>query len=174
MSRIRADADPSATNYPGVLLTVAFAGLFVLATYTHGYALAAAVVVGQLIVATTPPPVGTCGRPLVSSRLVPVGLGGVVATALTVFPELLAGAGGTAAGDVAMIDTGTITGVTIGVAVVVLAALLAQMVRADGRTELVASLTDTVALGVFATFLSGWVAAVDAFDGRAVITLSAL
>lgn len=172
VSRIRGDSDAVAPSHPAVALTIALSGLLVLAAYTHRYAVAMVVVVAQLILATAPPPVGTSGKPLRSSRLVPVGLGAVVATILTVFPETLVGAEGTAAGDAGLVDTGTLTGIWIGSAVVVVLGLFVQMVRTDGRTELVASLSDTVSLGVLATFLCGWVATSAAFDGRAVISVS--
>lgn len=172
MSHARIDTAVWGPSYPALVLTVACVGLFVLAAYTHGYAVAAAVFVAQLVLASTPPPVGGDGRPLVSSRIVPIGLGSVVATGLTAFPGLLSGAEGTR-GSGSVAGSGTLSGVGVGIAVVALAALLAQMTRSDGRAELVTSLTDTVSLGVLATFLAGWAAAASAFDGRAVIGVSA-
>lgn len=175
MSRIREDAprthSPSTRAQPA-LLTCAFAGVFVLAAYTHVYALAVSVLIAQLVLASAPAP--TASRAPAIARFVPIALGGSVATVLTARPSLLAGAGGTETGRVGAVDTGVLVGVAPGIAVLVLAALLSQMLRRDGRDGLVESLTQTVSVGVVVTLLTGWVAALQSFNGVPVVVQAAI
>lgn len=151
------------------LLTVVFCGLFVLSGYTHVLAVAAAVALGQLLMATIPAPPDVRGVPVDGRPLLPVALGSLVATALMARPETLVGAEGTHAVEEASATPGFQVGLGPGIAVVLLVALFVQMSRRDGRVQLVASLTYTVAAGVVAVCLAVWVTVPSLADGEPIV-----
>lgn len=172
-------ADRGVWDHAGVprlaasLLSVALAGVVVLAAVTPElWLVAAAVLLVQVLVATAP----AHGVPRVSrpTVFVPVVAGSLVATAVAQDPTLLRGASGTRSTEDALLSTGALAGMLLGAAVVVSWALVAQMLRRDGRDELVLSVAATATVGVLATFTAGWVAAASATASADVVTMGAV
>ncbi|WP_370201218.1 hypothetical protein [Aeromicrobium sp.] len=140
------------------LLSAALAGLLALAVATGElWLVAVGVLVVQVLVATAPAH-GAGERPR-PTTFVPVVAGSVVATAVAWDPQLLRGTDGTVATEDALISAGVFSGVMLGSAVVVFAGLVGQMLRRDGRQDLVRAVAATVLVGVVATSAAGWVAA---------------
>jgi hypothetical protein len=155
------------------VLSVALAALLVLsATTGELWLVVAAVGLAQLLVATAP---AASGLEHVRSRpFVPVVAGCAVATTLGYDPSLLAGTDGTHAADDALLASGVLAGILVGTAVVVALALLAQMLRRDGRADLVRSVAAAVTLGVLAALGAGWVAAARASASTDVVAAGAI
>lgn len=154
------------------LLSAALAGLLALATATREpWLVAVGVLVVQVLVATAPAH-GGGDRPRLTTFL-PVLLGSVVATAVGWDPDLLRGTDGTRATEDALLSSGVFSGVLLGSAVVVFAGLLGQMLRRDGRGELVRSVAATVLVGVLACLTAGWVAAAAESASIQVVALGA-
>lgn len=154
-------------------LTVVFCGLLALTGFTDAIAVGAAVLLGQLLMATLPAPgagdgVGRAARPFV-----PVVIGSVVATGLMLRPETLVGADGTTAVEEASATAGFQIGIGPGVAVALLAALFMQMTRKDGRPMLVPSLAYVVTTAVFAVCFAVWVTVPSLSAGEAVVAAAA-
>ena len=151
------------------LLALALAGVLTLAAYADPVVVAAAVVLVQVLVAVSPPLMSASGEVIGSPRFVPVLVAGVVATALTLEPALLEGADGTSPDVVGVTDTGMFAGVLPAVMVAVFVALVAQMLRKDGRGQLVSSVGYAVTLSVVAAFAAGWLGAAQSLgDAQAV------
>ncbi len=129
------------------LLSLALCGVLALTAYTDDVAVAAAVVLAQLVLASGV----SAGQVVPGPRLaaVVVALGGVLATGLTLWPTAVGAADRTA----------TLAGLAPAAGAVMLAALFAQMARRGGRPALTSALAMTVTLGVLALLLASWVAA---------------
>lgn len=155
------------------VLSVALAGLLALsATTGELWLVVAAVGLAQLLVAAAP---AASGLEHVRSRpFLPVVAGCAVATTLAYDPGLLAGTEGTRSADDALLASGVLAGILVGSAVVVALALLAQMLRRDGRADLVRSVAGTVTLGVLTCLGAGWVAAAGASSSTDVVLAGAL
>lgn len=154
------------------LTAAALAGLLSLSVVTgRGWLVAAAVLLVQLLVAAAPRPSlrGTGG-----ALFGPVLVGSVVATALARDPGLLEGAAGTESARDALVSSGVLAGLLLGVVVVVALTLLAQMLRRDGRGRLVDSAGSTVLLGVVAALGAGWMAAATTSLAPDVVPAAAL
>ncbi|MET0931717.1 MAG: hypothetical protein ABWX74_19515 [Aeromicrobium sp.] len=155
------------------LLSLALAGVITLAAYTDAVLVAAAVLLVQVLVATSPPLVTSAGEVISSPRFVPAIVAAVVATALTYEPDLLSGADGTSADVVGATDTGMLSGVLPAVMAAVFVALVAQMLRKDGRTHLVRSVSYAVLISVAAAFTSGWLGTVQSLGDAAAVAVGA-
>lgn len=148
-------------------------GVITLAAYADPVLVGAAVLLVQVLVATAPGIVTASGEAIPSPRFFPVVVAGVVATVVTLEPDLLSGASGTSADVVGATDTGMLAGVLPAAAAAVFVALVAQMLRSDGRAHLVTSVGYAVMLAVVAALSVGWIGAVDAIDGPEVIAVGA-
>ncbi|MBD8606756.1 hypothetical protein IFT73_07800 [Aeromicrobium sp. CFBP 8757] len=155
------------------VLALALAGVITLAAHADEVLVAAAVVLVQLLVAVSPPLLTSSGEPIGSPRLVPAVVAGVVATVLTLEPRLLDGADGTSAEVVGATDTGVFAGVLPAVMAAVFVALVAQMLRKDGRANLVSSTGYAVTLAVVAAFAAGWLGAAQSLGGADVVAVGA-
>lgn len=154
-------------------LTVVFCGLLALTGYTSVYAVGAAVLLGQLLMATLPAPALADGVGRAARPFVPVVVGSIVATGLMLRPETLVGADGTSAVEQASATAGFQIGLGPGVAVAVLMAMFMQMTRKDGRTMLVPTLAYASTTAVLAICLSVWVTVPSLSDGEPVIAAAA-
>lgn len=156
------------------VFSVALLALLVLTALTGEAAVVAlAVLVVQGMIAAAPSPPDARGRAHGGPRFVPALLAGVVATLLAAFPSLLVGSEGMRAGREGIVSNGVIAGLVPAVAVAVIAALVAQMLRRDGRPKLVSSTGHAVTLGVFAALAASWVAASRAVAGADVVIIGA-
>ncbi|MRK02756.1 hypothetical protein GEV27_14655 [Aeromicrobium sp. S22] len=155
------------------LFSVALVGVITLAAYTDPWVLGAALLLVQVMIGAAPGIFDATHRSIPSPRFVPVVVAGVVATVLTLEPDLLSGAAGTSPDVVGATSTGMVGGVLPAVAAALLVALVAQMLRRDGRTHLVQSVGYAVLLAVVAALASGWVSAVDSVDGPEVVAVGA-
>lgn len=154
-------------------LTVIFCGLLALTGYTDAVAVGAAVLLGQLLMATLPAPaeagdVGRTGRPFV-----PVVAGSVVATGLMLRPETLVGADGTNAVVQASATPGFQIGLGPGIAAALLVAMFMQMIRTDGRPMLVPTLAYATTTAALAVCLAVWVTVPSLSDGEPIMAAAA-
>ncbi|MET0766479.1 MAG: hypothetical protein ABWY50_02435 [Aeromicrobium sp.] len=155
------------------LLSLALAGVMTLAAYTDPVLVGVAVLLVQVLIAVGPGPVDRAGIAIASPRLVPVLVAGVVATALSLEPDLLTGAEGTSTDVIGISDTGVFVGAIPGVAAAVFVALVAQMLRRDGRTDLVQSVGYAVLLSATAVLAIGWIGAVQSIGDAACVAVAA-
>jgi hypothetical protein len=155
------------------LLSLALAGVITLAAYADEVLLAVAVVLVQVLVACAPPLLRSGGTVIPSPRLVPAVVAGVVATALTLEPDLLDGADGTSFDVIGAADTGTLAGVLPAIMVAVFVALAAQMLRKDGRGHLVQSLAYAVTLSVVAALAAGWIGTLQSLGDADAVAVAA-
>lgn len=155
------------------LLSLALAAVITLASYTEVVFVAAAVLVVQVLVASAPSPAGATGRSIRVPRFAAAIAAGLVATILTVFPHLLGGADGTSSHTLGQVETGMLSGLLPAVAVAVFVALISQMLRTDGRADLVPSTSFAVALGVFAALPAGWIGAAQSLGAPEVVAIGA-
>jgi hypothetical protein len=155
------------------LLSLVLAGVITLAAYTDELLVAAAVLLVQVLVAAAPPLLTSTGEPIASPRFAPAIVAGVVATALTAEPDLLRGADGTSADVVGATDTGMLSGVLPAVMAAVFVALIAQMLRKDGRVHLVRSVGYAVLVAVVAAFTVGWLGTVQSLGDAAAVAVGA-
>jgi hypothetical protein len=91
--------------------------------------------------------------------------GGILACAATLWP-------GPISTEESAVES-TLAGLSPAVAAVMMASLLVQMLRRDGRARLTHSLAITVTLGVLSVLLAAWVAAAKGADGAALIAVAA-
>ena len=154
-------------------LTVVFCGLLALTGFTDALAVGAAVVLGQLLMATLPALGAADGIGRAARPFVPVVVGSVVATGLMLRPESLIGADGTTAVEETSATVGFQIGLGPGVAAALLAALFMQMSRKDGRRMLVPTLSYSVTTAVFAVCLAVWVTVPSLSDGEAIVAAAA-
>ncbi|MGJ9411607.1 hypothetical protein ACHAAC_02760 [Aeromicrobium sp. CF4.19] len=163
------------SRIPASLFSTALLGLVVLAALTEVSVLVAApVLLVQGLLAAAPSPPDAQGRAHGGPRFWPALLAGLVATVLVTWPGLLAGPEGMRAGREALVSNGVISGIIPAVAVAVLAALVAQMLRRDGRPHLVASTGHAATLGVFAALAACWISATRASLGAEVVIVAAV
>lgn len=155
------------------VLALALAGVITLAAHADEVLVAAAVLLVQLLVAVSPPLLTSSGEAIGSPRLVPAVVAGVVATVLTLEPQLLDGADGTSVEVVGTTDTGMLAGVLPAVMAAVFVALFAQMLRKDGRTNLVSSAGYAVTIAVVAAFAVGWLGGAQSLGGADVVAVGA-
>lgn len=155
-------------------MSVALGAVFTLAAYTDTLFVAAAVLIAQLMVAAAPAPSDDRGRRIACPRFGPALAAALVATAVTVSPDLLIGASGTTAGSIGFISSGLMSGAVPGMAVGVLGALLGQMLRKDGRPSLVLSLSYATALCMFAVLPVGWIGASQSLGGAPLVALGSI
>ena len=155
------------------LLSLALAGVITLAAYADPVLVAAAVVLVQVLVAAAPPLLTHAGEVIASPRFVPVVVAGVAASVLTLEPDLLKGADGTSSDVVGATDTGMLSGVLPAIMVAVFVALVAQMLRKDGRSHLVQSLGYAVTLSVVAAFTAGWIGTVQSLGDAEAVAVGA-
>ncbi|MEV7398553.1 hypothetical protein [Aeromicrobium sp. NPDC092404] len=155
------------------LLSLALAGVITLAAYTDTVFVAAAVLLVQVLIALAPSAIDPSGRSIRSPHLVAALGGGVVATGITLAPGLLDGAEGTSPDVVGATDNGMLAAILPAVAVSVFVALVAQMLRTDGRPDLVSSTAYAVALGAFAALSAGWIGAAQSLGGADAVAVGA-
>lgn len=155
------------------LLSLALAGVMTLAAYADPWLVAAAVVLVQVLVAASPPLMTSAGEVIASPRFVPAVVAGLVATALTLEPDLLTGAQGSSPDVVGATDTGMLAGALPAIMVAVFVALFAQMLRTDGRTHLVQSVGYAVTLSVVTAFTAGWLGASQSLGDAEAVAVGA-
>lgn len=155
------------------LLAIALAGVITLAAYADPWLVGAAVLLVQVLVALAPPLLTPAGEVIASPRFAPALVAGVVATVLTLEPELLSGADGTSTDIVGVTDTGMFSAIIPAVAAAVFVALGAQMLRRDGRTYLVQSVSYAVAIAVVAALAAGWIGTVQSLGEAAAVSVGA-
>ena len=145
------------------LLSVAFCAVLALTAHTGELAVAAAVVVAQLLLAGSV----FAGDAVPGPRLaaVVVAGGGVLACAATLRPDPVS------TEDAAV--EASLAGLAPAMAAVMVASLLAQMLRRGGRGQLTRSLSATVTLGVLSALLAAWLAAAQASDPAEVVSAAA-
>jgi len=153
------------------VLSVGLCGVFALAAYVDPVAAAAAVVVAQLVLASSVFQGPSVPAPRTAWFVIAVG--GVAATVFTAWPDLLAGFDGSESGESARQSGGTLMGVGPAAAIVVLGAMLREMLRRGRRTALTASVAATVTLGVCGTLLAAWVPAAKTDEGRQIVAIAA-
>ncbi len=155
------------------LFSLALAGVITLAAYADPLLVAGAVVLVQVLVASAPPLLTGDGELISSPRFVPAVVAGVVATILTLEPDLLSGADGASATVIGATDTGMLSGVLPAIMAAVFVALVAQMLRSDGRGRLVQSLAYAETLSVIAAFAAGWIGTVQSLGGAQAVAVAA-
>lgn len=155
-------------------LTVVFCGLLVLTGHTSVYAVGAAVLLGQFLMATLPAPAEAGDVSGAARPFVPVVAGSIVATGLMLRPEMLVGADGTNAVVQASATPGFQVGLGPGVAAALLVAMFMQMARDDGRRMLVPTLAYAATTAVLAVCLAVWVTVPSLSDGEAIAASAAI
>ena len=164
MSRIGASA-----------LSVVLAAILTLTIQTGVLVLVVAViVVVQGLLASAPAPADARGRSVPTPRSAATMSAGLVSCVVAMYPSLLLGARGTTAGQEGIVSTGVVAGIMLGVAVGVFVALVTQMLRRDGRRELVLSTSSAISLAMFASLASCWIGAARAASGADVVTIAAV
>lgn len=164
---------PGVSRRGSTLLSVVLAALLTLAAYTDPLLVGAAVVVVQVLIALAPHAVDGRGRSVRSSHLVTVLAAGAVATCVALAPALLDGANGRSRDLVGASDSGLLAGIMPAVVVAVFFALGTQLLRRDGRPEVVASTAYAVTLGALAALTSGWIGAARSLGGAEVVAVGA-
>ena len=160
-------------NLGSTLLSLALVGVITLAAYTDPLFVVAVVVVVQLLVAFAPSPHDAQRRAISAPRFAAVASAGLVATILTVAPRVLEGADGTSSKAFGQTDNGVLSGIMPAVVVAVFVAMASQMLRKDGRTDLVSTTGYAVALGVFAALSVGWIGAAQSLGDAGVVAVGA-
>lgn len=142
------------------LLALALGAVLALAAHTGELAVAAAVGLAQVLLASS-----VFAGPVVPGprvAVVVVVAGGLLAVGLTLRPQALGSDDGVA----------TLAGLAPAAAAVMLTALIAAMARRGGRPGLTIALALGVTLGVLAILLAGWVAAARLPDAAELITVA--
>jgi hypothetical protein len=155
------------------LLSLALAGLLTLAAYTDPLFVAAVVVVVQLLIAQAPSPTDSKGRAVHAPRFAAAAAAAAVATVLTLSPDLLQGADGSSSKAFGQTDNGMLSAIMPAIVAGVFVALVSQMTRKDGRTNLVSTTGYAVALGVFAALTVGWIGAAQSLGDAEVVAVGA-
>jgi len=135
---------------------------------------AATVLLVQGQIAVGPHPTDARGRTVRAPKVAAVMTAGLVATVLTLWPRTLIGAEGTTAGDIADVVPGSIVAIVPATAAGVVVALLSQMLRRDGRRELVVTAAHAATAGLLATLAVGWITSARNPFGEDVVTLGAV
>lgn len=155
------------------LLSLALAGAITLAAYADPMLVGAAVALVQVLIGLAPSAVDQSGRSIRSPHFAAAVSGGLVATTITLAPDLLNGADGTSPDVVGATDNGMLAGILPAIAVSVFVALIAQMLRKDGRPDLVPSTAYAVTLGAFAALSSGWIGAAQSLGDAEAVAVGA-
>lgn len=155
------------------LLSLVLVGAITLSAYADPWVVGAAVLLVQVLVAAAPGIVDEAHVAIASPRFIPAVVAGVVATVLTLEPDLLDGASGTSSEVVGATSTGMLSGVLLAVVAAVFLALFAQMLRRDGRVHLVQSVGYAVTLAVIAALCAGWIGAAQAIEGPEAVAVGA-
>ncbi len=163
---------PPVSRLRSSLLSVVLVAVLALAAHVDAWLVAAGVVVVQVLVAAAPSLADARGRSVPTPRLVPALVGGLVATALALFPHAIAGAEGTRDAFGAA-DTGSLAGVLPAVALAVFVTAVTQMLRTDGRRELTAALAYAVSLATAAALTTGWIGAAQSIASPAAVVVGA-
>lgn len=151
-------------------LTLALAAVMGLAAQTRVLLpVLATVFIAQVLIAAGPSPADARGRAIPTPQLTPTLIGGAVSSAVAYHPDLLFGAQTRASLD--GLTPGVFAGTLLGIAAGLIAAIVAQAARKDGRDHLVESLGAVSSLVVFSACASGWVGAARANTGREVVTV---
>lgn len=156
------------------LLSIALAGVLTLAAYTEVFLVAAVVLVTQCMIAAAPTPADAIAHSANAPRFGAAALTGLIATVITVHPQLLIGATGTRAGTIGAVDSGIFAGMLPAVAAGVIVSLLAQMFRRGGREALILSTGYAVTVCVFAAVTIGWIAASQSVGGAPAVATCAI
>lgn len=126
----------------------------------------ATVLVAQCLIASAPSPADQRGRSVATPQFWPTIISGVAASVIAFEPRVLIGAPGTRAGADGAVSTGVFAGVIPAVAFGLILAIIVQLARRDGRSNLVLSLSVVVTLTVFSALASAWIGAVSASGSR--------
>lgn len=153
-------------------LSIALVAVMALAAYADVLLVAAAVVVVQLLIASAPSLADARGRSVPTPRFIPVMTGGLIATVLAVYPQILQ-RDDTTSDVLGFVDTGVIAGIVPAVAATVFVALVTQMLRRDGRRELTTSTAYAVSLGVAAALTTGWIGGSESLGGAPIVVIAA-
>lgn len=100
-------------------------------------------------------------------------LAALTALAVSVYPEFLSGAAGLESGRFALVSSGVVTGVELGLVVAFFAGFVAQMLRKDGRDNLVRSFSHTIMVALFAVLGVGWIGASHAYPSVGIVAMAA-
>lgn len=165
--------DSGVSRAESTLLSIALAGVVTLAAYTEIFLVAAVVLVIQFMIATAPSPADSTGRSVNAPRFGAAAFAGLVATVLTVHPQLWLGAAGTTAGADGLVDSGVFAGMVPAIAGGVSVSLLSQMLRKDGRKSLVLTTGYAVSLCCFAALSIGWIGAAQSVGGAPAVAVGA-
>jgi hypothetical protein len=163
----------SSARFGSLLFVVALAGVVTLAAFVDPVMIAAVVVLVQALVSLAPTLVAADGRVINSPRVVAGLAAGLVATVIVLAPHVIAGADGTSAAVIGASDSGALAGLVLGVAAGIFVAVGAQMVRRDGRADLVQSVSYAVMIATISTFAAGWVGAGQSLGEADVVAVSA-
>lgn len=144
-------------------------GLLTLAAFTDVWLVAAVVVVVQMLIALAPGPAEEVEVP----RFAAVAAAGLVASALTMWPSVLEGADGSSEKVFGHADNGMLASIMPAIVVCVFITLVTQMLRTDGRANLVSTAAYSVTLGVCAVLAVGWIGAVNSFGDAEVVAVGA-
>ncbi|EFQ83201.1 hypothetical protein HMPREF0063_11474 [Aeromicrobium marinum DSM 15272] len=154
-------------------LSIALVAVISLAAHAEVWLVAVTVAVVQVLVAAAPPPADARGRSVRTPKVAATVAAATVATVVTVRPSVLVGAEGSVSGSSGGVASGTLAGILPAVAVGVMLALVSQMLRSDGRRDLVSSTGYAVTLTMFASLSVGWISAVQAVNGPEVVVIGA-
>jgi hypothetical protein len=154
------------------VLSVSLCGILALTAYTDPVAVAAGVAVAQLVLAGAVFQGPAVPAPRTAG--VVVAAGGLAATALVTWPDVLSGFDGSHAGDSAQQSGGTLLGLAPAAGVVVVGAIVREMARRGRRTALTASIAATVSLGVWSVLLAAWVAASMTDEGDQIVLVASV
>jgi len=149
------------------------AGLLTLAAYTDPVFVASVVIVVQLLIAFAPSPNDAEGHSVDAPRFAAAASAGLVATVLTLAPQLLRGADGASIKAFGQTDNGMLSALLPAAAAAVFVALATQMARKDGRTNLVSTTGYAVSLGVFAALSVGWIGAAQSLGSAEAVAVGA-
>lgn len=155
------------------LLSLALAGIITLAAHADPWLVGAAVLLVQVLVAAAPPLLTATGEVIASPRFVPAVVAGVVATVLTLEPDLLRGADGTSTDIVGATDSGMLSAILPASVAAVFIALAAQMLRKDGRAHLVQSVSYAVVIAIVSALTAGWIGTVQSLGEAAAVGVGA-
>ena len=159
---------------PPAVWSVLLLTVIVAAVRTDPVLVAAVVLLVQGQIAVGPHPADARGRTVRAPKVAAVMTASLVATVLTLWPRALIGADGTSAGDIADVVPGSIVAILPATAAGVVVALLSQMLRRDGRRELVVTTAHAATASLLASLAVGWITAARTPLGAEVVTLGAV
>ncbi len=100
-------------------------------------------------------------------------VGSVVSLVVSLFPEILVGAGGSEVSEVGLIDTGVFSGVHLGLVAAFITAVISQMLRKDGRDNLTRTLAHAMLMSTLAVITVGWIGAASVPPPGGVVGMAA-